>query len=189
VNLQLVGSPGRLSALNNTATFETQQANATANYVYGSVGAERQTAVVSAITWFTRATLQLSNATLLPSEQMAFGGADSNRGFITSGVTRDNGFQLVNELRAPTLGKAVARNFGLDDEDYQIMPFLFIDYGHGWNRRANNGAAVAMTTVGPGLSLQLGRHTSLRATYGIPVQKMGPTGRELLSQFSAVTTF
>jgi hemolysin activation/secretion protein len=178
-----------LSALNNTATFQTQQANATADYIYGSFGAERLTTVVSAITWFTRATLQLSNATLLSSEQMAFGGADSNRGFITSGVTRDNGFQLVNEFRAPTLGGALARTVGLDDEDHQIMPFLFIDYGRGWNRRATNGTAVAMTTIGPGLSLQLGRHTSLRATYGVPVQKMGPTGRELLSQFSAVTTF
>ncbi len=189
LTLQLVGSPGGLSALNNTATFQTQQANADASYIYGSIGVERTTTVVPVITWFTKATLQLSNATLLPSEQMAFGGASSNRGFVTSGVTRDNGIHLINEFRAPTLGAAIARAVGLDSETHPFVPFLFVDYGAGWNHRDSSGSWVAMTTIGPGFSLQLTRHASFRFTYGIPVQKVGPTGRELLSQFSVSTIF
>jgi hemolysin activation/secretion protein len=120
---------------------------------------------------------------------MAFGGMGSNRGFVTSGVTRDNGFQLINEVRAPTLGAAITRAVGLDSEEHQFVPFLFIDFGVGWNRLASNGARVAMTTIGPGFSLQLSRYASLRFTVGLPVQKVGPTGPELVSQFSVSGTF
>lgn len=188
VTLQLFGSPGGLSALNNTATFQTQQAGATANYVYGNASVERLTTIVPSVPWFAKATLQLSGATLLPSEQMAFGGA-SNRGFITSGVTRDNGFQLTNELRAPTLGAAMVRALGLDSEQHRFVPFVFLDYGAGWNHAPNNTAWMAMATIGQGFAYQVSHYASFRFTFGVPIVRVGQTGQELRSQFSATATF
>jgi hemolysin activation/secretion protein len=119
---------------------------------------------------------------------MSFGGA-TNRGFATSSTTRDNGFQLTNELRASTLGAAAMRALGLDAEQHQFVPFVFIDYGTGWNNAPNNLARMEMTTVGPGFSYQFGRYMSLRFTFGVPVRQSGQTGPELHPQFSATATF
>ncbi len=188
LTLQFFGSPGNLSALNNTATFRTQQANATADYVYGNASLERLTTLVEPVPWFLRATLQLSSATLLPSEQMSFGGV-TNRGFATSSTTRDNGFQLTNELRAPTLGAAAMRAWGLNSEQHQFVPFVFVDYGAGWNNAPNNTARMTMVTVGPGFTYQFGRYMSVRFTFGFPVRQSGQTGPELRPQFSANATF
>ena len=189
VTLTLVGSPGGLTAQNTTAAFGTQQAGATANYLYGSVVVDRLTNVSPSLSWYARGTLQLSDATLLPSEQMPFGGPQSNRGAVTAGATRDNGFQLINELRAPALTPALPHAFGLEGENDQLVPFLFLDYGAGWNHLTHSSSWMEMTTIGPGFSYQFSRFGTIRFTYGFPLQLVGHTAPILRPQFSATFTF
>ncbi len=98
----LVVSPGGLTALNNTAIFQTQQAGARADYVYGNIALERVTNLFYGVSWNAKAIYQRSNGILLSSEQLAYGGPYANRGFVTTGATRDEGFQMLHELRAPS---------------------------------------------------------------------------------------
>ncbi|HEX4191593.1 MAG TPA: ShlB/FhaC/HecB family hemolysin secretion/activation protein, partial [Stellaceae bacterium] len=99
----LVVSPGGLTELNNTATFQTQQAGARADYIYGNIALERLTNLVYGTSSDAKAIYQRSNGILLASEQLAYGGPYANRGFVTSGATRDEGFQTMHELRAPAI--------------------------------------------------------------------------------------
>ena len=101
-----------------------------------------------------------------------------------AGVTRDNGFQLTNELRA-----AMVRALSLDSEQHRFVPFVFLDYGAGWNHAPNNTAWMAMAAIGPRFTYQVSRYASFRFTFGVPMERVGQTGQELRSQFSATATF
>jgi hemolysin activation/secretion protein len=192
LNLTLVGSPGGLTALNNTATFQTQQAGARADYLYGNIVLERLTDLPHGVTWDAKAIYQRSNGILLASEQLPFGGPAANRGFVTSGATRDEGFQMTHELRAPAIQPNLPRLFGGEGLGDRFVPFVFFDYGIGWNHPApgtSDDFWLSEMTVGPGFTYQLDRLLSMRFTYGVPLQRVGFTGDTLRSQFSVTLTY
>jgi hemolysin activation/secretion protein len=99
----IVGSPGGMTTLNNNAAFQAQQAGTVANYVHTRLTLDRLTDLPAGFSWHSRLAGQLSDAILLPSEQLIFGGFQSIRGFVEQGVTRDEGVTWKNELRLPTL--------------------------------------------------------------------------------------
>ncbi len=188
----LVGSPGGLTELNNTATFQTQQAGARADYIYGNGALERLTNLPYGVTWDAKALYQLSNGILLPSEQLSFGGPAANRGFVTAGATRDEGFQMTHELRAPAIQPNLPRLFGAEGWGDRFVPFVFFDYGIGWNHAApgtSNDLWLSEMTIGPGFTYQLDRYLAMRFTYGLPLQRVGFTGDTLRSQFSVTLTY
>ena len=188
----LVMSPGGMTGLNNTATFQTQQAGARADYIYGNIALDRLTNLVYGVTWDARAIYQRSNGILLSSEQLAFGGPYANRGFITAGATRDEGFQMMHELRAPPYQPNVPHFFGVEGWRDQFQAFLFFDYGIGWNHPApgaSNDSWLSEMTIGPGFTYQLDRYLSMRFTYGVPLQRVGFTGDTLRSQFAVTLTY
>ncbi len=119
---------------------------------------------------------------------MAFGGPQSNRGAVTAGATRDNGLQLMNELRAPAFALGLPRALGLDDDD-PFVPFLFVDYGAGWNHLAHTSSWMELTSTGPGFSYQFSRFGAIRFTYAFPLQRVGHTAPILRPQFTATFTF
>jgi hemolysin activation/secretion protein len=188
----LVVSPGGLTPLNNTATFQTQQAGARADYLYGNVALERLTDLVYGVTWDAKALYQRSNGILLSSEQLSFGGPYANRGFVTAGATRDEGFQTSHELRAPTFAPNLPRLFGAAGWQDQFVAFVFFDYGIGWNHPppdTSNRSWLSEMTIGPGFTYQLDRYLSARFTYGVPVQRDGATGDMLRAQFAVALTY
>ena len=192
LTVTLVGSPGGLTALNNTATFQTQQAGARADYFYGNAAIERLTDLPYGLAWDAKAIYQRSNGILLASEQLSFGGPNANRGFVTAGATRDEGFQMMHELRAPAIQPNLPRLFGAAGWQDQVQPFIFFDYGIGWDHPApgsTNQSWLSEMTIGPGLSYQLDRYLTARFTYGLPLQRVGATGDTLRSQFSVTLTY
>ena len=154
LQLDLFGSPGGLTPLNNDAAFSAQQPGATARYVYARATVERLTNLPAGFTWDVRATLQLSNATLLSSEQMVFGGFASVRGFLEQGATRDNGVLIENELRLPPIHTGLPQLFGAKSVNDQLVPFVFFDYGAGWNRKEFPGpnSWLQLSSIGPGVT-------------------------------------
>ena len=187
----LVVSPGGLTPDNTDAAFSAQQAGATANYAYLHLTAERLTTLPRGFTWDLRGTAQLSDATLLPSEQVIFGGYASVRGFEEQGATRDNGVLVENELRLPPIRTGLPARLGVKGVTDQLVPFLFLDFGAGWNHQDFDGEAswIELSSVGPGASWQIGRYLSSRLTWGIPLQRYGQVGPLLGPQFAVQATF
>lgn len=190
LDLNLFLSPGGITPNNTNAAFQSQQAGATANYVYGHLALERATQLPAGFSWDVRGTLQLSDATLLPSEQVIFGGYASVRGFEEQGATRDDGVLLENELRLPSVGSLLPKQSPAVRFTDQLVPFLFIDYAAGWNHRDINGVAswLTLSSIGPGVSWQIQRYLSARFTWGIPLQRRGGVGPFLGPQFGVQLT-
>lgn len=188
----LVMSPGGMTELNNTATFQTQQAGARADYIYGNIALERLTNFALGVSWDAKAIYQRSNGILLSSEQLPFGGPYANRGFVTASATRDEGFQTTQELRAPPYQPNLPHLLGVEGWRDQFQAFLFFDYGIGWNHPppgTSNDSWLSEMTIGPGFAYQLDRYLSMRFTYGVPLQRVGATGDTLRSQFAVTLTY
>ncbi len=190
IDVNLFLSPGGLTPNNTTATFNAQQPGATASYVYVHLAAERVTRLPDGFSWDVRGVAQFSNAILLPSEQMIFGGYASVRGFAEQGAIRDNGVLLENELRLPSIGSLWPKGTSAVRFTDQLTPFVFIDYGVGWNHRDTTAASswLALGSVGPGLTWQIQRYLSARFTWGIPLTRHGDVGPLLAPQFGLQLT-
>jgi len=190
LDLGVTGSPGGIGRLNSDAAFQTQQFGATARYVYGRAIVDRVTALPFGLSWDVRGMLQISGARLLPSEQMAFGGPQSNRAYISYVVTRDNGFQFSTELRAPAITGILSRLVNLGDQGDQLVAFLFFDDGVGWTHAAAGSSTfIRMASIGPGISYQFSRYTTVSFTYGAPLERISQSGDVLRPQFAVQLTF
>jgi hemolysin activation/secretion protein len=190
LDLGVTGSPGGIGRLNSDAAFQTQQFGATARYVYGRAIVDRVTALPFGLSWDVRGMLQISGARLLPSEQMAFGGPQSNRAYISYVVTRDNGFQFSTELRAPAITGILSRLVNLGDQGDQLVAFLFFDDGVGWTHAAAGSSTfIRMASIGPGISYQFSRYTTVSFTYGTPLERISQSGDVLRPQFAVQLTF
>lgn len=190
--LQIVGSPGGMTPLNNNAAFQAQQAGAVANYVYTRLTLDRLTDLPHGFSWHSRLTGQLSDAILLPSEQMVYGGFQSIRGFVEQGVTRDEGVTWQNELRAPALEAGTARLLHLDPASDALVPFWFFDIGGGRNHAELPGTPtswVSLASTGPGVTWNVARNLSFRFTWGIPLMRVGAFIPRLAPQAALQLTF
>lgn len=171
LNASLVGSPGGITSGNNDATFTTQRSGATARYAYLRAQFNRMTPLPYRLSWFMRATGQVSTSKLLPSEMLAFGGSQSLRGFNEQTAIRDNGLLLTNELRSP------AWSSGLSAGKDRLSVFAFIDMGLGRNHDDHGpNATLSMISAGPGVSYQFGNHVSLRLAQGFVLHQHGVPG-------------
>jgi hemolysin activation/secretion protein len=190
LDLGVTGSPGGIGRLNSDAAFQTQQFGATARYVYGRTIVDRLTALPFGLSWDVRGMLQISGARLLPSEQMAFGGPQSNRAYISYVLTRDNGAQFSTELRAPAITGILSRFLGLGDQADQLVAFLFFDDGVGWTHAAAGSSTfIRMASIGPGISYQFSRYATVSFTYGTPLRRVSQSGDVLRPQFAVQLTF
>ena len=188
--IALVGSPGNLARNNTDAAFNVQQPGATANYVYVRAVVERVTPLPRDFAWSAMLTGQYSDAILLPSEQLAFSGVQSIRGFVEQGVLRDNGLLLRNELRGTPMATGLGRLVGAGEDI--VVPFLFMDAGFGRNHHDIPGTRDSWVTVvsaGPGVTWRISESTALRFTWGFPLVRFGQTGPLLGPQFGTQVAF
>jgi hemolysin activation/secretion protein len=183
----LVGSPGGLTGHNTAAALAAQQPGASASYLYGRLIVERLTTLPHDTAWNVRLTAQYGSANLLPSEQLAFGGIQSVRGFVELGATRDEGLLMQNEFHLAPMETAFVRGAA-----GTLVPFVFLDLGAGRNHldlAREQRSGVEMVSVGPGLTWHVTSNAALRLSWGFPLVRDGHVGPFLGPQFGTQVAF
>jgi hemolysin activation/secretion protein len=185
IDATLVFSPGGLTALNTDDIFNTQVPGAKAEYFYARLSADHQSKLGGDWGWDLRGTLQMSAGALLPSEQIVLGGYASVRGYQDQAATRDNGLLIENEIRAPSIKIGLPGHLGLDKGE-DLIPFVFLDYGAGWNHLNGTaiGSWISIASAGPGMTYQVGKIADIRFTWGIPLGHHGESAPHLGPQFA-----
>ena len=175
LNGLLIVSPGGITHDNSDAAFQSSgagRAGATANYVYGQIGAERLTALPWGTSWDLRGLVQRSASNLLSSEQFAIGGDTTVRGYDQDKALGDNGWLLVNELRSP-VWTLFAPSSDFSD---RFQALGFVDVGHVASRtpQPNQPTHATLSSVGIGFRYALGRFVNIRADYGWQLTRLAP---------------
>jgi len=112
-----------------------------------------------------RASLQLSNNPLFPSEQFVLGGLSTVRGYREYLTATDNAFVGTTELRVPVGKLPVPRlSTTADDGIVQLVPFY--DHGVGWNTRRPTPAISDLSSIGLGLRWLIGSGIAAEVYYG-----------------------
>lgn len=173
VENSVVYSPGNLSTGNSTASFLGSGVNgARARYLYDLVQITRMTDLPwLGLSWVVRASGQISDVELLPSEQLGAGGIDSVRGYDPRAVSGSNGMLISNELRSPAI--APLRMSGMDIDD-SLQLLAFHDYGRVayLNDQSNLSTQAELQSVGVGVRYNLGRYMDLRFDYGWQLERV-----------------
>jgi len=107
------------------------------NFVVASLGAEYVRNLGNDWLTFVRLNGQYSNGPLIPSEQFSSGGLSTVRGYLTSELTGDDGFQGSLEFRTPSFGSALYDPLGRNID--QLRLFAFVDGALTRRRRALPG--------------------------------------------------
>ena len=168
-------SQGGFTDRNTTDVFKAIRANATPNYTYGRVDLNRTTGLPLDFMLVNQVTFQASDANLLGSEQLGFGGYDSIRGYNGRVINSDRGVIVSNELRTPPvslLGKRAA-------DKLQLL--VFADYGYAKDKMVKKG--TELLGVGPGLRYTISSHFSLRSDYGMQLHNVEGAFRKSASQW------
>lgn len=168
-----VYGPGGFSDGNSTAAFVASGVNgANASYFYDTLQITRLNQLPWwGVTWLTRATGQIADRELLPSEQLGAGGSDSVRGYDPRAASGSQGFLLSNELRSPSWSPLQQAGTGIDDNGQLLV---FHDYGYvGFESPQSNLARNAeLQSVGVGLRYGVGRYLDVRMDYGWQLERL-----------------
>jgi len=123
--------------------------------------AEMQLPVSCRLTFVSRITGQISEAPILPVEQLGFGGFDTIRGYDMRDINADSGYILNLELRT------VPKPLGLKCDD-QIQYLVFYDRGDALSRTVFDfeDGSESLSSVGAGFRFVMGQNVSVRFDYG-----------------------
>ena len=173
VNNQLYVSPGGWGGNNNDAAFNAAHEGATSDYVYNTLILQRLTKLPDDWTLVLRGTLQTSNANLMPSEQLGFGGYDSVRGYDEREVNTDDGYIFTTELRTPPI--SVAGLLGSQAIKDQLQFLGFWDYGSASDhaRLAGEPEEIALSSLGMGVRYSVNTYLAVRFDYGFQLVRTG----------------
>ena len=106
-----------------------------------------------------RGDVQLSDGSLVPTEQFSLGGLGSVRGYRQDFLLADNGALFSTELRFPILKESKTL--------LQVVPF--VDLGTTWNSGSPTPENNTLASVGLGLQLVQGNLFTIRLDWGIPL--------------------
>jgi hemolysin activation/secretion protein len=171
ISLQGYWSPGNWGGDNNDVVFGDAHGLATSRYAYADATASRLVRLPHDWSLFLRGNVQLSDANLVPSEQLGLGGYDTVRGYDEREVNNDEGYVLNVELRTPSV--SLGKRMGWTRFDDQLQFLAFWDYGVGYDHTLLPGepADNDLAAVGLGLRYTISSHLSVRADYGIQLHK------------------
>jgi hemolysin activation/secretion protein len=176
---QVCWSPVGVWDFQNDTAYTGTRAGASPDYVYFKIDVSRVTRLPWEFSLVNELTWQVADTNLLPSEQLAFGGYSSIRGYDEREITNtDEGWILRNELRTPPV--SLLRVFKCDRLQDQLQFLFFFDYGiaeaYDGAITLNNGKAeaqVEMGSVGPGIRYTVNQYLSVRADYGFQLFDTG----------------
>lgn len=176
---ELVWSPGNWFGHQNDQDYQAVRPGSSADYTYFRLNLGRVTRLPWDFTLSHQFSAQWASTNLQGSEQLAFGGYSSVRGYDERELNNtDEGWILRNELRAPPF--SLLQFFGRPGANDKLQFLGFFDYGSARARTGNiirqDGRAVASETlasVGPGVRYTLSHNVSVRADYGIQLNDAG----------------
>jgi hemolysin activation/secretion protein len=167
-------SPGNFGGGNSDGSYALARAGAESTYAYGRLDLERYQRLPQGFALVARATGQLADGNLLPSEQLGFGGYASVRGYEENEAIVDRGLLASLELRAPafSLLQRISRE-GAGGDEFQWLAFW--DYAQGGNidRLPGEARFFALSSLGPGFRWSLGDRFSMRFDYGFQLRESG----------------
>lgn len=163
----LVYSPGSLTPDNTAAEFQNASAGygpglASNRYLYLREDLSRLTRLPLGAAWSARIVAQISNASLLYTEQLVAGGPELLRGYPTNSILGDEGVIVSNELRTPPFLKGMKRSVG------RVQFLGFWDYGslHAHQATAGYDSNVDASSIGVGMRYRFRRTVSAKFDYG-----------------------
>lgn len=183
--LSATGSPGNVNShntdrvfggefdANGNITFEGVRFGAEAQYAYASLSIQRYQILPFGMELSARATFQVANTNLLPSEQISIGGATTVRGYRESIIGGDKGYAINTEILSPTmrfpLPKALKR---FSFVETRVLTFFDVGdvgpiYKFNTDRRL-----PPLASVGFGVRAALPGHMSLTADYGFQLTEL-----------------
>jgi hemolysin activation/secretion protein len=169
-------SPGGLTDQNENEVFNRARSRASARYVYGSFTLNRSTDLPWDLTLTNKFTMQFSDANLLGSERMGFGGYSSVRGYEEREINGDQGYFFSTELKLPVVSftKFLGTQWNNLVED-SFRAHLFFDYGVAENHFLLIGedAQIQLASVGAGFRYRVSSYASLRFDYGWQLEDTG----------------
>lgn len=184
-------SPGDFNNNNTDRAFRASRANARANYLYARFEGERGTRLPLDFTWVMKARGQLSNANLVASEQLSFGGVNSVRGYETNEVNADEGIITTQELHAPSFSPL--HSFAQSKTEDNFTAFFFWDYGYTANRKLlpNEPRHIQLSSIGPGIRYSYGAYLSATLDWGFQLKDSGnsPNGKNSRAEFSITASY
>ncbi len=173
-------SPGGITSENTDEAFSSQTFGAKSNYEYLQINLQRVTKLPYHFTWTARAALQITDESLLPSEQLGLGGYDTIRGYDEREADGDSGFSITSELASPTL--SLGNLVGIAGATDQLQFLVFLDYGgtnlHNADPTGTNPAHTNLLSVGPGVRWAISPYMSFRFDYGIELATSGFHSRD-----------
>jgi hemolysin activation/secretion protein len=173
INDQLYVSPGNWGGNNNDMAFAATHGGANSDYVYNTLILQRLTKLPKEWTLVLRGTLQTSNANLMPSEQLGFGGYDTVRGYDEREVNTDDGYIFTTELRTPTLSVGDICHLPAIKDQLQLLAFW--DTGSAYNHAALPGEPdqIGLSSIGFGVRYSINTYLTVRYDYGFQLVHTG----------------
>ncbi len=179
INPQIFWSPAQTWSHELASDYTSSRLGSTPEYAYLRLEVSRITQLPAKFSLSNDFQYQISNAPLLSSEQLEFGGSQSIRGYNENDISgADEGWTLRNELRLPTISFGKLINLPIYQDQLQFLGF--VDMGDAWAHTGqltdNDGNArndIPMVGVGPGLRYTIGQYVSIRADYGFQLLDTG----------------
>ena len=173
-NLTGYYSPGGFTQNDNPAAYQAMRYDADDSYVYGQLNLERVTNLPWGFTSTERGLLQVSDANLLPSEQIGLGGSDTVRGYDEREANGDSGFLISSEIETPAISLGTLVGFKNAYDRFQLLGF--VDYG-GTSLHHQGPSDTNPNTnllgVGPGIRYAITPYMDFRFDYGFQLIHTG----------------
>ncbi len=175
-DVELFCSPGRLLSDESNELYSALSPGAQVDYLYGDLDIATTWCLPHKHALFLQARVQLSNHTLLPSEQFGLGGYDTVRGYEEHEFNADEAFCFNAEIRSRPF--SIFRFFRMRCVDDRFYFLLFFDYGLGHlkNRSSITEFVNANPQIksyeylmgfGPGFRYSISDYLTARCDWGI----------------------
>ena len=179
VENDLVFAPGRFTARNTNAAFQTLTAGATSRYVYDKLSITRTTRLPKNVTWILRGIFQKSDNILPYTEQLGGGGVGSVRGYYPDTALGSDGILFSSEIRLPAFSPSAFLGQPRFPDLAQLG--VFYDSGALKSPRLVSGGQAPVDLAGAGFFIHysIDRYLDVDFNYGWQLRQVGSEPRGL----------
>lgn len=188
-DFQLFFSPFAWIPGQSEMDFKTLNPFATHTYVYGRSSLNYKIQLPKGFQWNALAAMQLSNQSLLPSEQFGLGGYNTVRGYEERQLNADDGLLLSTEIHSPKL--RLFKKCGKCKINDALEFLLFLDYGlaHDNHRLSGEKQTDYVFGTGPGIRYAIENYLTARLDWGIKLHRDNFPGGWSMVHFSVIGSF